>query len=160
MTKTFVLYMICSIFNLVGVLAFFYTSETTFDGHELMILAAVIGLGLYSIAVFTVEKKFSYGLFELVTFVSVAIIVTTALHFFLVSGKTMEASSQIIGKDKEGLKDGSFSYSLIVSTSDYGEQSIWVNEDIFNKLDTGENLKLILSEGLLGYKVVVGYSGS
>lgn len=71
MTKTFVLHIICVIFNLVGVLAFFYTSETTFDGHELMILAAVIGLGLYSIAVFTIEKKFPYGFFELVTFVSV-----------------------------------------------------------------------------------------
>lgn len=82
------------------------------------------------------------------------------LALFLVSGKTLEANSQIIGKEKEGLKDGSFSYSLIVSTPDYGEQIIWVAEDIFNKLNTGEHLKLILSEGLLGYKVVVGYAGT
>ena len=159
MMKSVVFVFICAICNGMAVVAFFYTNASTFDGYELIIIAAIAGLLLYFFAIFTIDKFLYFGLIEGMAFVSCAIILTAGLHFFSVSETTFEAVSIIVGKERKWLRDGSALYFLTVNTSDYGQQGIWVDEGVFNKLNAGENLRLVLSEGLLGYKVVVGYSG-
>ena len=160
MMKSVVFVFICAICNGMAVVAFFYTNASTFDGYELMIIAAMAGLLLYFSAIFTIDKFLYFGLVEGMAFVSCAIILTACLHFFSVSETTFEAGSIIVSKERKWLRNGSSLYFLTVNASGYGQQEIWVEEDVFDKLSAGENLRLALSEGLLGYKVVVGYFGN
>lgn len=149
----------------VGILSGFFMVETTFDGYQLLLAAVVLG-GVFYMLVLKItkyrvtlllsrEKRDPVTESEKLTICLCVLIFFTAFMNFT-SGLDDRSliQVQIIGKEREILKNSGYSHYFNVNSNEYGERKILVRKEIYENVDTGDFVIVHLTTSIFGYKVV------